>query len=112
NFLSAQIRVYLRLTVSSNGGSRRSMKLANRIAFITGGGRGIGRAIALEFAREGASVTLAARTRAEIDKVAGEVRAAGGTAAAVQCDVAKFGDVERAFEFSKKEFGRAPDILV
>jgi NAD(P)-dependent dehydrogenase (short-subunit alcohol dehydrogenase family) len=88
------------------------MKLANRLAFITGGGRGIGRAIALEFAREGASVTLAARTRAEIDKVAGEVRAAGGTAAAVECDVAKFGDVERSFEFAKKEFGRPPDILV
>ena len=87
-------------------------KLANRLAFITGGGRGIGRAIALEFAREGAGVTLAARTRAEIDKVAGEVRAAGGTAAAVECDVAKFGDVERAFEFANKEFGRAPDILV
>jgi|SRR6185503_8573083 len=88
------------------------MKLANRIAFITGGGRGIGRAIALSFAREGATVSLAARTRAEIDKVTTEVRAAGGTAAAVECDVAKFGDVERAFAFTSKEFGRAPDILV
>jgi 3-hydroxybutyrate dehydrogenase len=88
------------------------VRLENRLAFITGGGRGIGRAIALGFAREGASVSLVARTRAQIDAVAEEVGAAGGTAAAFECDVAKFGDVERAFEFSAKQFGRVPDILV
>jgi 3-hydroxybutyrate dehydrogenase len=88
------------------------MKLANRLVFITGGGRGIGRAIALLFAREGAGVSLAARTRSQIESVASEIRAEGGTVAAVECDVAKYGDVERAFAFTSKQFGRAPDILV
>ena len=85
------------------------MKLANRLAFITGGGRGIGRAIAIAFAGEGASVALAARTRDQIEKVASEI---GGDSAAFVCDVALFGDVERAFELTIKKFGRAPDILV
>ena len=85
------------------------MKLANRLAFITGGGRGIGRAIAIAFAGEGASVALAARTRDQIEKVASEIE---GDSAAFVCDVALFGDVERAFELTIKKFGRAPDILV
>ncbi len=85
------------------------MKLANKLAFITGGGRGIGRAIAIAFAREGASVALAARTHDQIEEVANEI---GVGAAAFVCDVALFGDVERAFELTIKKFGRAADILV
>jgi len=88
------------------------MKLTNKLAFITGGGRGIGRAIALAFAREGAGVSLAARTRSQIETVADEVRSEGGAAGAFECDVALLGEVERAFELTIKEFGRAPDILV
>lgn len=88
------------------------MKLANKLAFITGGGRGIGRAIALAFAREGASVSLSARTRTEIEAVANEINGQGGTAAAFECDVSLFGDVERAYGLTVKHFGRAPGILV
>ena len=64
------------------------MKLANRVAIITGGGRGIGRAIALRFAAEGALVVLGATGRDALEATAGEIRAAGGRALAVVADVA------------------------
>jgi NAD(P)-dependent dehydrogenase (short-subunit alcohol dehydrogenase family) len=89
------------------------MKLANKLAFITGGGRGIGRAIAIAFATEGASVVVASRTREQIDAVAHEIDGHGSSRAfAVECDVADADSVGRAFESVKEKFGRAPDILV
>jgi NAD(P)-dependent dehydrogenase (short-subunit alcohol dehydrogenase family) len=91
------------------------MKLAGRTAFVTGGGRGIGRAVALAFASEGARLFVVARTAAEVERVAGEVRAvSGGDAAAhAVCDVADPRSVSRAFDEARAFFGNGgPDILV
>ena len=62
------------------------MRLEGRRAFITGGGRGIGRAIALRVADEGADVAVAARTRAEVESAAKEAERRGGRALAIVCD--------------------------
>ena len=62
--------------------------------FITGGGRGIGRAIALRFAREGAHVAVAARTSEELDAVVAEIEAAGGQGIACQMNLRDHGSIE------------------
>ena len=87
------------------------MLLSEKVAVVTGGGRGIGRAIALKFAGEGAAVIVAARTKSEIEGVAQEVGKAGGRAAAVAADVAEEKDCERLIHEAVSQFGRV-DILV
>lgn len=87
------------------------MRLANRIAIVTGGGRGIGRAICLAFAREGAQVVTAARTHSEIEQVASEIRGLGQRALAIATDVSDKASVARMVTATLAAFGRA-DILV
>ena len=85
--------------------------LAGKTAIVTGAGRGIGRAIAIAFAEAGASVCAAARSRNEIDEVAGIINDAGGNAIAVDCDVTDPAAVERLVSATVGEFGGI-DVLV
>jgi NAD(P)-dependent dehydrogenase (short-subunit alcohol dehydrogenase family) len=82
-----------------------------KVAIVTGAGRGMGRATALRFGREGAHVVVAEVNAAHGDEVAAEIRDAGGTAIAVQGDVAKTVDVKKLFAGAVKEFGTV-DIVV
>jgi NAD(P)-dependent dehydrogenase (short-subunit alcohol dehydrogenase family) len=90
------------------------MKLSGKTAFITGGGRGIGRAVALLFAREGARVFVVSRTAGEVGRVAAEARAESGDGAAAHaaCDVADSRSVTGAFAAAAEFFGGGPDVLV
>jgi 3-oxoacyl-[acyl-carrier protein] reductase len=85
--------------------------LSGKVALVTGAGRGIGRAIALAFAAEGAAVALAARSRADLAGVAGEIRERGGRALAVPTDVTQDGAVEALVEQTLSDLGRL-DVLV
>ncbi|MEM2111944.1 MAG: SDR family NAD(P)-dependent oxidoreductase [Candidatus Bathyarchaeia archaeon] len=87
------------------------MRLLGKVAFVTGGGVGIGRAISLMFAREGADVSLAARSIDRMEEVAHEIRAMGRKALVNAMDVTSVEQVDRAVKRTLEEFGRI-DILV
>jgi 3-oxoacyl-[acyl-carrier protein] reductase len=85
--------------------------MTNRIAMVTGASRGIGRACALELAKAGAKVALAARQIDKLEEVAGEIRAAGGEAFVAPMDLGSHDSIKEAFARVAGEFG-AVSILV
>ena len=85
--------------------------LKGKVAAITGGTEGIGRATALRLAREGAKVAICARRQEQLDKTAAEIKKAGAEVLAVSADMSKAADVERFMKAVIDRFGRV-DILV
>jgi len=86
-------------------------KLQDKVAIITGGSRGIGKAIALRLAAEGAKVVVTATTQAGADKIAEEIRQTGAQAAGIEANVADVKQVEALFKSTVEQFG-AVHILV
>ncbi len=87
------------------------MILQNQIAIVTGSTKGIGKEIALAFAREGATVIVSGRNAERAEHVVNEITSAGGTATAILADVSQMSDAQKLFKESMDAFGRV-DILV
>ena len=87
------------------------MRLSNKVAIVTGGGSGIGEAIARAFAREGAKVAITGRRKEELDRVVKDIEHQGGHALALQGSVTSEPDVREAIASTVRTFGRL-DILV
>ena len=86
-------------------------QLHNRVALITGAGRGIGRAIALAYAKEGAKLALAARTRRDLEQTAQQAQALGASTCIVSVDVSDPTQVEDMVRYTVEQFATI-DILV
>lgn len=92
--------------------TERGHRLTGKAAVITGASRGIGKAIAIAFAAEGAHVCCAARSTSEIEAVAEAIKGQGGQALAVQTDVTRLEDVEQMYRVSADAFGGIDIVVV
>jgi NAD(P)-dependent dehydrogenase (short-subunit alcohol dehydrogenase family) len=88
-----------------------SLALPGKVAIITGGGSGMGRAMALEFAKAGADIVVASRTQANLERVAGEIQALGRRALAIRTDVSQKAEVDHMVAATMEAFGRI-EVLV
>ena len=88
-----------------------SFRVDDKVVVVTGGSKGLGRAMALGFAESGADVVVASRKLDECERVADEVRAAGRRALAVSCHVGDWAQCEALVDATVAEFGRV-DVLV
>lgn len=86
-------------------------RLTGKSALITGGGTGIGQAIALDFAREGAQVVVAGRRKEKLDETLHLLQQAGCSALALECDVTKAADTQRVVKSAEGAFGKV-NVLV
>jgi len=87
------------------------MRLSETVTIITGASRGLGRALALRFVREGSRVAICSRSPQEIEAVAKEIRRLNGEALAVKADVSQERDVDRLVSMTLKSFSRIDTLI-
>jgi NAD(P)-dependent dehydrogenase (short-subunit alcohol dehydrogenase family) len=86
-------------------------KLAGKVALVTGGGSGIGKAAAIEMAREGARIGVLSRSGDEIEQTVAEIRRQGGDGIALEADISVPGDIESAYRKLVEAFGRVDVVF-
>jgi len=87
------------------------MRLKDKVAIVSGGGTGIGKAISLALANEGSAVALAARDLSRLEQAAKDIESRGGKAKAIQTDISDHEQVKQMVAQAVKDFGQI-DILV